>query len=64
MDDFTARMSLKTALKLYLFFEAREEELGEGVAELYASLRSYLYDNLSVQDLEQPELFLKSPEND
>ena len=45
MDDFTLRMDLKSALRLYVFLEAREDELAPGAAELYAcapglSLRS------------------------
>jgi hypothetical protein len=64
MDDFKAQMSPKTALRLYLFLEAREEELAGGAEELYAALRAYLYENLSIQDMEQPEILLKQLEND
>jgi len=63
-DDFIARMSFKAALKLYLFFEAREEELEEGAEELYSALRAYLYENLSIQDMEQPEALLRRLEKD
>ncbi len=58
MDDFIARLSLRSALELYLFLEGREEELSGGPAELYATLRLYLYDRLSIEDMESPEAFL------
>ncbi len=64
MTDFTARMSLKSALKLYLFLEAREEDLEDGAEELYSSLRAYLYDNLSIQDMEKPLILLQKLEED
>jgi hypothetical protein len=58
MDDFIPRMSLRGALQLYLFLEAREAELEGGVAELYSSLRSYLYERLSIEDMESPAALL------
>ncbi len=58
MDDFIARMDLRAALRLYIFLEEREEELGSGGSELYASLRGYLYERLSIEDMEAPEKLL------
>jgi hypothetical protein len=58
MDDFIARMDLKAALRLYVFLEAREDELELGTAELYAELRSYLYERLSIEEMESPETLL------
>jgi hypothetical protein len=59
VDDFTARMGLRDALELYLFLESREGEL-EGAAErLYVSLRAYLYDRLSIEEMESPSALLK-----
>jgi hypothetical protein len=59
VDDFTARMGLRDTLELYLFFERREGEL-EGAAErLYASLRAYLYDRLSIEEMESPSALLE-----
>ena len=58
MDDFTLRMDLKSALRLYVFLEAREDELAPGAAELYASLRAYLYDRLSIGEMESPKTLL------
>jgi hypothetical protein len=58
MDDFTVRLGFRGALQLYVFLEAREEELIGGTAELYAALRTYLYDRLSIEDMESPETLL------
>jgi hypothetical protein len=58
MDDFIARMGLRSALQLYLFLAAREDELSGGPEELFASLRRYLYERLSIEDMESPEAFL------
>ena len=58
MDDFLARLSVRSALQLYVFLEGREDELSGGPAELYAAIRSYLYDRLSIEELESPHDFL------
>ncbi|MGA2545009.1 MAG: hypothetical protein ABSF43_00540 [Rectinemataceae bacterium] len=58
MDDFIARLGFRGALQLYLFLVRREDELEGGVAELYAALRTYLYDRLSIEDMESPETLL------
>jgi hypothetical protein len=62
MEDFIARMDLRSALRLYVFLEAREDELELGVAELYSELRSYLYERLSIEEMESPETFLARPD--
>jgi hypothetical protein len=64
VDDFCARLDIREALRLYMFLEAREDELSEGVDGLYSRLRTYLYENLSIQDLEQPEKFLQKLDMD
>jgi hypothetical protein len=60
IDDFSAHLSLRAALQLYIYLAAREEELVGGPAELYASLRGYLYDRLSIEEMESPETLLSS----
>jgi hypothetical protein len=58
MDDFSPRLSLKGALQLYMFLEAREDELEGGVAALYSALRNYLYERLSIEEMESPGTLL------
>jgi hypothetical protein len=58
MDDFNARLGLRGALQLYIFLAAREDELAGGAAELYAALRAYLYDRLSIEEMESPGTLL------
>jgi hypothetical protein len=58
MDDFIARMGLRGALQLYLFLARQEDELEGGVVEFCAALRAYLYDHLSIEDMESPETLL------
>jgi hypothetical protein len=58
VDDFVARLNVRSALQLYLFLEKRETELAGSPAELHIKLRSYLYDRLSIEEMESPETFL------
>ena len=58
MEDFIARLGAGAAIQLYVFLEAREEQLEGGSAEIYASLRAYLYDRLSIEEMESPEKLL------
>lgn len=58
MDDFMIRMELKAALSLYIFLETREAELESGGLDLYAALRRYLYDRLSIEEMESPAALL------
>jgi hypothetical protein len=60
VDDFIARLDLKGALEIYLLLEEREDELGGASAKLLSSLRTYLYDNLSIEDMESPRSLLET----
>ena len=62
MDDFIARLGIRAALQLYIYLEAREEELSGGPAQIYAALRSYLYERLSIEEMESPAAFLSKLE--
>jgi hypothetical protein len=59
MDDFIARMDLRGALELYLFFEEREDGLEGSSAKLFDSLRAYLYERLSIEEMESPRTLLE-----
>jgi hypothetical protein len=61
MNEFTARMGLRDALELYLFLSRKEMELDAAASagRFYASLRGYLYDHLSIEEMESPEALLK-----
>lgn len=56
--NFTAEMSFRDALDLYIFLRAREEELSAGAEQLYEELRSFLYGHLSIEEMEKPEELL------
>jgi hypothetical protein len=58
VEDFAARLSLREALELYLFLEGREADLPTSAAGLFAELRAYLYDRLSIEEMEAPESLL------
>jgi hypothetical protein len=58
MDDFIARLGFRETLQLYLFLVKREEEIEGGTAKLYTHLRTYLYDHLSIEDMENPDALL------
>jgi hypothetical protein len=58
VDDFVARLGMRDSIQLYLFLEKREEQLSGGASALYAMLRSYLYERLSIEEMEFPEAFL------
>ncbi len=58
MEDFNLEMGFRQALELYLYLKAREEELSGGAAGLFDELRSYLYERLSIEEMEHPELLL------
>jgi hypothetical protein len=55
---FAAEMSFREALDLYIFLRAREEELSAGAERLYEALRSFLYERLSIEEMEKPEELL------
>jgi hypothetical protein len=58
MEDFITSLDLKGALELYLFLEAREDELKGSSSRIFVSLRAYLYDHLSIEEMESPRTFL------
>lgn len=58
MEDFVARLDLKGALELYLFLEGREAELRGSSSKMLVSLRAYLYEHLSIEEMESPAAFL------
>jgi hypothetical protein len=59
VDDFIARLGLREALELYLFLEGQEEGLRGASARLFSSLRAYLYDRLSIEEMESPDKLLE-----
>jgi hypothetical protein len=59
VEDFSPRLGLRDSLELYLFLQLRETELGGASAKLYSALRAYLYERLSIEEMESPELLLR-----
>ncbi|HRY56038.1 MAG TPA: hypothetical protein P5133_13230 [Spirochaetia bacterium] len=59
-EAFSLDLDLRSALGLYLFLEAKEEELTESPASLLASLKAYLYERLSIEEMERPRDLLAS----
>lgn len=59
MEDFESSLGLRDALELYLFFQAREPELPPGAVGLYGRLRAYLYERLSIEEMEAPQALLE-----
>ena len=59
MEEFNARLGLRDSLELYLFLRKREPELDGAAGRLYAELRSFLYERLSIAEMESPETLLK-----
>ncbi len=55
MAHFTVDLDIPDALALYIFFCGREEELQGAAAALAERLRTFLYDRLSIEDMERPE---------
>jgi hypothetical protein len=58
MDGFSLEVDFGSALALYLYLKPREEELSGAPAALLESLRSYLYERLSIEEMERPEELL------
>jgi len=56
--DFVLEADLRTALELFLFLKTREQDLSGAPAELFERLRGFLYEHLSIEEMEQPEAFL------
>lgn len=53
-------LELRETLALYVFFHSREEELPREVASLANRVRDYLYERLSIDEMEHPEKLLQS----
>lgn len=58
MDDLTLSLDLKRALALFLLLESRPDAPGnssEPLDEVEEELRSYLYNRLSIEEMERPD---------
>lgn len=59
-DSFSLDLDFKSALELYIYFSTRDEELHGAPAAFVEKLRSYLYERLSIEEMERPaELFAR-----
>jgi hypothetical protein len=56
--DFIASMDFREALGMYIFLRSREEDLAGAAERLYCRLRAYLYERLSIEEMECPEELL------
>jgi hypothetical protein len=65
MDSFSLEIEFRNALALYVYLKQSEENLSGAPAALYESLRSYLYERLSIEEMEEAETLLArlSPRN-
>lgn len=57
-DPFSFSLDLRSALGLYLFLQPKEEELSGAPAAVLSSLKSYLYERLSIEEMERPQELL------
>ncbi len=55
MDAFIASIDFTEAIELYLYLRAREEDLAPSAEKLFCRLRAYLYERLSIEEMEHPE---------
>lgn len=58
MDDFSLSLDLRRALALFLLLESRPDAGGADslpLEELEEELRSYLYNRLSIEEMEHPD---------
>ncbi|HET7838325.1 MAG TPA: hypothetical protein VFL04_01110 [Rectinemataceae bacterium] len=55
MARFTVDLDVPDALRLYLFVCGREEELQGPTAAFAERLRAFLYEHLSIEDMEHPK---------
>jgi hypothetical protein len=58
VDDLTLSLDLKRALALFLLLESRPDEpseTSEPLDEVDEELRSYLYNRLSIEEMEHPD---------
>ena len=51
-------VDFRSALALYVFLKGREEELTDAPAALFERLRAFLYERLSIEEMERPEELL------
>lgn len=58
MDRCTLDLDFQDALALYIFFHGREEELVGSVAAFADRIRDFLYERLSIEEMEEPEELL------
>jgi hypothetical protein len=58
MDTFSLDVDFRSALALYIFLKAREEELSDAPSALFERLRAFLYERLSIEEMERPEELL------
>lgn len=58
MDDFTSKISLREALECYIFLQDKEPELPRGALILFGQLQQYLYQRMSIEEMENPERLL------
>ncbi len=58
MDELIVHLGLKDALQIFLFLSNHEEDLEGGASLLYSTLRTYLYNGLSIENMESPETLL------
>jgi hypothetical protein len=55
METFSIEWGLKEALSFYIFLKEKEEGLPQSAAILLDRLRRFLYEHLSIDDMERPE---------
>jgi hypothetical protein len=55
MEELSLDLTMREALAFHVFLHEHEEELSEGVAGIAQKIRDYLYDRLSIEDMENPE---------
>ena len=58
MDELIVHLGLRDALQIFLFLSSHEEDLEGGVSILHNTLRTYLYDCLSIENMESPATLL------
>jgi len=58
MDELILHLGLREALQIFLFLSNHDKDLEGGVSVLYSTIRTYLYDGLSIENMESPETLL------
>ncbi|HUW41218.1 MAG TPA: hypothetical protein VMV90_09405 [Rectinemataceae bacterium] len=62
-EPCSLELDVGEALALYIFFRGCEEELPDAVAAFAGRIRDYLYDRLSIEEMERPEKLLSRLNN-